>query len=189
MGAVQTTLTKTQQSDTSVYERSAANPRMKSERCRSYWKILAGSVITFGEISSSFMPAKVTRNGIMAHPFSTVKHGAHIAERGRAWLADEESARFNMVFGNIKGLDWIDSLEGWQIVAAYYLTPTVGLGCRSGDCMIFVILSFTLLIFEFLLLWLTTRRGWFAFSIHASAVRSWVTNINVLCTVCGIRGR
>ena len=122
-------------------------------------------------------------------PFNTVKHWAHIAERGRAWLADEESARFNLVFGNIKGLDWIDSLESWQIVAAAYLTPTVGLGCRSGGCMIFAILSFALSIFEFLLLWLTTRRGWFAFSIHTSAVQVWVTNINVLYTVCGIWGR
>ena len=97
-----------------------------------------------------------------AHPILSDIERTYIAERGRAWLTDEESARVNLVLGDIKSLDWVSSCEVWQIVMSVvivgfpvmaalfmsFFTPTVGLGCRSGGMLIFLVNSFLLVCIE-----------------------------------------
>ena len=109
----------------------------------------------------------------VAHPILSDIERIYIADRGRSWLNDEESARVNLVLGDIKGLDWVDSCEVWQIsmsvvvigfpiLAALFMsffTPTVGLGCRSGGMMIFVVNSFLLICLELSFWWLVTPNG------------------------------
>lgn len=85
----------------------------------------------------------------------------------RNWLGKRKAARLHLVLGRItsrKGLIWWDNRELWQIFAAAiivyvtcfaafvlsYNTPTVGLGCRSGGYLIYVVLSTLLLLLELL---------------------------------------
>lgn len=99
-----------------------------------------------------------------AHPILTDIENCYIAEKGRAWLANEEEARTNLVLGTVKdeGLVWFDIREFWQIAASVaivlgscggaftlsFFTPTVGLGCRSGGYTIFFCISLGLMIME-----------------------------------------
>ncbi|PNS14663.1 hypothetical protein CAC42_1685 [Sphaceloma murrayae] len=104
----------------------------------------------------------------------------------RDWLEDPAQARVNLVLGKIadrKGLIWWDNRETWQVCAAViivcsscfaaftlsYNTPTVGLGCRSGSYMIFVLLSVFLLLLE-LLAWRVNWR-----SLRNTLHRRWIS--------------
>ena len=104
----------------------------------------------------------------VAHPILTDIEQAYIAERGRNWLSNEAEARTYLVLGDVSGgLDWLDPRELWQVLSAVvivggtilgafclsYLTPTVGVGCRSGGYMVFGSISFGLLIAEMILWW------------------------------------
>ncbi|KAG8629995.1 hypothetical protein KVT40_001614 [Elsinoe batatas] len=107
----------------------------------------------------------------VAHPILSTMEEAWVGSQEgkphgvRNWLIDEGVARVNIVLGNTRnrhGFIWWDYRELWQISAALlivclscfsafvlsYNTPTVGLGCRSGGYMIFVIISCLLLIVE-----------------------------------------
>lgn len=117
-----------------------------------------------------------------AHPILSDIENAYIAEHGRNWLQNEEEARTNLVLGPVdEGLVWFDFRELWQISAAIaivvgtvagafilsFFTPTVGLGCRSGGYLVFVTISFGLLIAELLVWWLVspvrmTQPDWLA---------------------------
>ncbi|KAH8728553.1 hypothetical protein GQ44DRAFT_747435 [Phaeosphaeriaceae sp. PMI808] len=106
-----------------------------------------------------------------AHPILSDIEDCYIAEKGRNWLADERSARLNLVLGpiNEEGLMWFDIREFWQVMSAIiivggscggafvlsYFTPTVGLGCRSGGYTIFFSTALGLMIVE-MLVWLVT---------------------------------
>lgn len=100
---------------------------------------------------------------------------AYVAQHGRDWLRDSERARTAMVLGpeQLTGLRWFDWREVWQIFSAVavvtgtitgsiiisYWTPTVGLGCRSGGYMIFIIIAFSSLSIEMLVWWLTPTKA------------------------------
>ncbi|KAG8630171.1 hypothetical protein KVT40_001790 [Elsinoe batatas] len=106
-----------------------------------------------------------------AHPILSDIEDIYIAEQGRDWLRDEKEARANLVLGHVgaeKGLIWYDPRELWQILSASvivggtcfgafilsYNTPTVGLGCRSGGYMIFVVMAVLLMLAELLIWWI-----------------------------------
>lgn len=106
-----------------------------------------------------------------AHGVLSDIENAWIAERGRDWLRDEQAARTKLVLGsNDHGLFWFDFRELWQVSAAViavlasclgafvlsYYTPTVGLGCRSMGYLIFLCISFSLLVLEFIVWWFTS---------------------------------
>lgn len=101
----------------------------------------------------------------VAHPILTDMERNFIKNRGRGWLTfNEQDARSNLVLGDTdeRGLIWFDLREAWQVLSSFgivvgtilgafiisFFEPTVGLGCRSGGYMIFVIIAFTLLILE-----------------------------------------
>jgi hypothetical protein len=109
-----------------------------------------------------------------AHPILSDIENCYIAQHGRDWLRNEEEARTKLVLGSIdRGLWWFDFRELWQICSAVtivagscmgaftisYFTPTVGLGCRSLGYLIFIVISFSLLVLEFLVWWLTTEEN------------------------------
>jgi len=100
-----------------------------------------------------------------AHSVLSDIENVWIADRGRDWLRDEKEARTKLVLGsNDHGLFWFDFRELWQVSAAFiavaasclgafvlsYFTPTVGLGCRSRGYLVFGIVSFALLVLEFI---------------------------------------
>jgi hypothetical protein len=105
----------------------------------------------------------------VAHPIVAGIERAYVANYGRDWLANSQRARTAMVIGpeQLTGLRWFDWREIWQILSAVsivlgtvmgafiisYWTPTVGLGCRSGGYMIFLVIAFTSLVIEMLLWW------------------------------------
>lgn len=107
----------------------------------------------------------------VAHPILAGIEEAYVAEYGRDWLRDSEKARVAMVMGpdQLIGLRWFDWRELWQILSAVVIvvgtimgpfiisfwTPTVGLGCRSGGYMIFMILAFASLLME-MMIWCFT---------------------------------
>jgi hypothetical protein len=96
----------------------------------------------------------------------------YVAENGRGWLShNERTARASLVLGQVDhGFVWFDGRQFWQISSAVllvigtisgafiisYFTPTVGLGCRTGGYLIFVVIAFTLLISELLIWYLTS---------------------------------
>ncbi|KAI9881549.1 MAG: hypothetical protein M1830_000113 [Pleopsidium flavum] len=106
----------------------------------------------------------------VAHPILAGIENSFVAEYGRDWLRDAEEARNKLVLGpkTISGLRWFDPREIWQMISAIavvtgtaggafilsYWTPTVGLGCRSGGYMIFVVNGLVLLTVELLVWWL-----------------------------------
>src|ERR1700753_2273536 len=95
----------------------------------------------------------------------------YVAENGRGWLThNERTARASLVLGQVDhGFVWFDGRQFWQISSAVLLvmgtisgafilsffTPTVGLGCRTGGYLLFVIVALTLLISE-LVVWYVT---------------------------------
>lgn len=116
----------------------------------------------------------------VAHPILAGIETSFVADYGRDWLEDSEPARNNHVLGPkvLHGLRWFDRREFWQTLSAIavvagsaggafvlsFFTPTVGLGCRSGGYMIFVINALFLLWVELLVWWLVPRSamssGW-----------------------------
>ena len=105
----------------------------------------------------------------VAHPILAGIEDAYVAEHGRNWLENAEEARTSFVRGPEEANDlfWFDFRELWQILGAIlivvgsaggafiisYWTPTVGLGCRSGGYMIFVVNAMSLLTFEMIAWW------------------------------------
>ena len=96
---------------------------------------------------------------------------SYVGQQGRDWLHDEGKARDALVHGRVNPNRpyYFDPRALWEILASIilvdgtiagafiisYLTPTVGLGCRSGGYMIFIVLTGALATAEFLV-WLTT---------------------------------
>lgn len=119
------------------------------------------------------------------------------AGSGRGWLRDAKQARNNLGLGpkTISGLRWFDPREIWQIVSAIavvmgtaggafilsYWTPTVGLGCRSGGYMIFVVNGLILLIIELVVWWLVPQSSmssdWLRHSAPGDPLTRFGTNI------------
>jgi hypothetical protein len=111
----------------------------------------------------------------VAHPILAGIEKAYVADYGRDWLRDSGTARTALVVGPEQptGLQWFDWREIWQILWAVtivlgtvtgafvisYWTPTVGLGCRSGGYVIFILPAFTSLSIEMLIYWLTTTQS------------------------------
>lgn len=105
----------------------------------------------------------------VAQPILAGSEATFIAAHGRNWLEDANDARTKLIHGeeNSPGLRSFDFRELWQILSATILvvgtiagafiisffTPTVGLGCRSGGYMIFVILAGSILITEMFVWW------------------------------------
>ena len=106
----------------------------------------------------------------VAHLILAGIEDAYVTEHGRNWLERPEDARTSFVKGPEEPSDpfWFDFREIWQILAsvlvvvgsaggAYiisYFTPTVGLGCRSGGYMIFVVIALGLLAIEMISWWI-----------------------------------
>ena len=106
----------------------------------------------------------------VAHPILSGIEESFVADYGRDWLKDAEWARTKLVVGpkTLIGLRSFDFREIWQILSAVvivasaaggafiisYFTPTVGLGCRSGGYMIFMIISLGVYMIEILCWWL-----------------------------------
>lgn len=106
-----------------------------------------------------------------AQPILSDIENCFVAERGRNWLCNEPEARTELVLGSVdRGLFFFDFRQLWQMVSSViivggsalgafilsYYTPTVGLGCRSLGYLIFCVISFFLLIFEFVVWWLSS---------------------------------
>ncbi|MCJ1470892.1 hypothetical protein MMC07_009540 [Pseudocyphellaria aurata] len=103
----------------------------------------------------------------VAHPILDGIERTFMAECGRNWLRDPERARSWMVLGpnRTAGLRWFDPRMIWQIVCSVglvcgsvggafilsYFTPTVGLGCRSGGYLIFVVIALGVFVAELLI--------------------------------------
>ena len=102
----------------------------------------------------------------VAHPILSDLENVWIAERGRAWLKDENEARNKLVLGSAdRGLFWFDWRQLWHITMAViivageclgafilsFYTPTIGLGCRSQGYLIFGLIALGLLILEFVI--------------------------------------
>lgn len=121
----------------------------------------------------------------VAHPILAGAEESWIAEHGRDWLRDHEAARTSLVKGPepMKGLRWFDFRELWQVTSASlivvgsaagafiisYFTPTVGLGCRSGGYVVFVVIALGLLTLEMTIWWFVPE--------HATSTDDVVTRI------------
>lgn len=116
-----------------------------------------------------------------AHPIVCDIEHSYIADNGRSWLHNEEEARMNLVLGRVEnGLLWFDNRGLWQILVAIihingsilgpfllsYFTPTVGLGCRSGNYMVYAIISDALFALEML--------TWFLLSPASQSTKQWL---------------
>ncbi|KAA6413711.1 MAG: hypothetical protein FRX48_02072 [Lasallia pustulata] len=105
----------------------------------------------------------------VAQPILAGSEATFMADRGRNWLQNAQLARTELILGEKKslGLRSFDFRELWQILSATILvfgtaagafiisfsTPTVGLSCRSGGYMIFVILAVVILLIELFVWW------------------------------------
>ncbi|KAI9665873.1 MAG: hypothetical protein M1821_003808 [Bathelium mastoideum] len=109
-----------------------------------------------------------------AHPILSDIERCYIGERGRDWLRNEDEARCELVLGQTnQGLIWFDPRDFWQILVAFlivfctvlgafvlsFFTPTVGLGCRSGGYLVFIVFATTLVFLEMLVWWSTSPGG------------------------------
>lgn len=109
----------------------------------------------------------------IAHPILSNIEFSYVGQHGRNWLEHERDARWALVYGyvNPRGLFHFDFREIWQILCSVLIvdgtvagafiisfrTPTVGLGCRSGGYMIFMVMTGALLTAE-LVVWALTSR-------------------------------
>lgn len=107
----------------------------------------------------------------VAHPLLSGIETKFMAAYGRDWLRHGYAARLAIVVGsrNLNGLKMFDPRMAWQITSAIvtvsscsiaafiisYFTPTVGLGCRSGGYLIYIVIALGLLTIELLIWWLT----------------------------------
>ena len=108
----------------------------------------------------------------VAHPLLAGIETKFIASYGRDWLRHAYAARLAIVVGsrNLNGLKMFDPRMAWQISFALFIvcgcvfaafiiswfTPTVGLGCRSGGYLVYVVIALSLLMIE-LLVWFLTH--------------------------------
>lgn len=123
----------------------------------------------------------------VAHPILAGIEEAYVVANGRDWLRHSDAARTAMVTGpeTLTGLRWFDWREIWQILSAIvivlgtglgaitisYWTPTVGLGCRSGGYLIFIIIALASLSIEMMVWWLTPTRS--------GDARGWLQNAGI----------
>ena len=107
----------------------------------------------------------------VAHPLLSGIETKFMAAYGRDWLRHGYAARLAIVVGsrNLNGLKMFDPRMTWQITAAIimvsgcifsafilsWFTPTVGLGCRSGGYLVYIVIALGLLTVELLVWWLT----------------------------------
>ena len=99
-----------------------------------------------------------------------------MARYGRDWLRRGYAARLAIVVGskNVNGLKMFDTRVIWQItylvsirsrtmivelIIGVDYTPTVGLGCRSGSYVVYIIIAVGLLLIEIFAWWLTHERA------------------------------
>lgn len=110
----------------------------------------------------------------VAHPILEGIERTFMAEWGRNWLREPDRARTLMVRGPNRpaGLRWFDFRMIWQIMSSVclvcgtvggafilsYWTPTVGLGCRSGGYLIYVVIALGTFAVE-LLVWYLMHDG------------------------------
>lgn len=111
----------------------------------------------------------------VAHPILSALESSYVGQHGRNWSRNAHEARRSLAYGyaHPKSLFSFDFRELWQILSAIlivdgviagpfilsYLTPTVGLGCRSGGYLIFMVNTGALLIFELLFWYMTSRHS------------------------------
>ncbi len=109
----------------------------------------------------------------IADPILSNIEFSYVGQHGRNWLEHDRDARWALVYGyvNPKGLFHFDLRQLWQILSSIliidgiiagafvisFLTPTVGLGCRSGGYMIFQVFTGALLTTELMVWWATHR--------------------------------
>lgn len=119
----------------------------------------------------------------VAQPILSDIENCYVADRGRNWLFNEPEARTKLVLGSVdRGIFYFDFRQLWQITSSFVIvagsaisafilscyTPTVRLGCHSLGYLIFLVISLSLLILEFVVWWLsrfckhhhTTFRHW-----------------------------
>ena len=110
----------------------------------------------------------------VAHPILASIEDGYVTECGRGWLHNADEARTAFVKGpfSVSGLQWFDFREAWQILSSIlvvggsvggaftlsYWTPTVGLGCRSGGYLIYVVIALGLFLVE-MICWILISRG------------------------------
>ncbi|KAI9782874.1 MAG: hypothetical protein M1816_001655 [Peltula sp. TS41687] len=111
----------------------------------------------------------------VANPILSALELSYVGQHGRDWLCNEFEARRYLAYGPVdhKALSNFDFRQCWQILSSIlivhgsiagpfiisYLTPTVGLGCRSGGYLIFLIMTGFLLILELAFWWTTAGMG------------------------------
>ena len=102
----------------------------------------------------------------VAHPVLSGIETKFIANYGRDWLRNGHAARHAMVMGsrNPNGLKMFDARMIWQISSSFvivagtvfgafilsWFTPTVGLGCRTGGYLIYIVIAMALMVIELL---------------------------------------
>ncbi|MCJ1335275.1 hypothetical protein MMC09_000543 [Bachmanniomyces sp. S44760] len=128
---------------------------------------LLNEVFSSNDLFSSFAgQGRVRWHYGVAHPILAGIEDSFIAAYGRDWLRDAENARAHLIRGpsTLAGLLWFDFRETWQVLNALVIilgtvggafvisfwTPTVGIGCRSGGYLIFVIIAFATFLAEML---------------------------------------
>lgn len=111
----------------------------------------------------------------VASPILSALEYSYVGQTGRDWLRNEHEARRSLAYGyaDHKGIFSFDLRRFWQILSGIlivhgvvagpfilsYLTPTVGLGCRSGGYLLFILITGFLLILELLFWWTTSRKS------------------------------
>ena len=102
----------------------------------------------------------------VAHPILSGIESKFIANCGRGWLRNGHAARHAMVMGsrNPAGLKMFDARMLWQVLSSFiivagtvfasfilsWFTPTVGLGCRTGGYLVYIVIAMGLLLIELL---------------------------------------
>ena len=147
-------------------------PTQADEMARRVRRISDNADILAGEFFTGFGgQGRIRWQYGVAQPILLDIEKCYIAERGRNWLCNEPEARTELVLGSAdRGLFFFDFRQLWQItnsviivsfsalgafILSYY-TPTVGLGCRSLGYLIFCVVSFALLILEYVVWWLSS---------------------------------
>ena len=107
----------------------------------------------------------------VAHPILSSMESKFVAQTGRDWLRNGHKARRAIVVQsrNINGLKMWDPRMIWQMLSSIFIvagtvfaafviswfTPTVGLGCRTGGYIVYILIATGALIIEMSTWWLT----------------------------------
>jgi hypothetical protein len=140
-----------------------------------YWveKISIQAPLVRGDFFAGFAGQARTRFHYgAAHAILLDIEKSYIAEHGRGWfMRNPRAARASLVLGSVdSSFVWFDGRQFWQISSSMlliigtaagafilsYFTPTVGLGCRTGGYLIFIVIATFLLIFELTVWFLTS---------------------------------